>query len=224
VPEDSDAEPVAAAYRHSRLSSQLARAWALCAPSGQLEDVRAEARFYEEVRIWMAKLDAEDRQSRGEPIPEDIQRLLGALIAKSTETGEMLDIYEAAGMPKPSLMDLGPDCVTKAQHAENPHLAIEALRDLVAKESVKATGTNTLRQQAFSDRIAEVMQAARRDQARHGADGSHGPALRPREPGGRLIDSVADIPTHSTSMGARQCAGRRIHGRPGHRSYSVSAT
>lgn len=91
------------------------------------------ARFYEEVRVWMAKLDAEDRQSRGEPIPEDIQRLLGALIAESTESGEVLDIYEAAGMPKPSLMDLGSDFVTKAQHAENPHLAIEALRDLVAK-------------------------------------------------------------------------------------------
>ena len=66
------------------------------------------ARFYEEVRVWMAKLDAEDRASRGEPSPEDIQRLLGALIAESTETGEVLDIYEAAGMPKPSLMDPGP--------------------------------------------------------------------------------------------------------------------
>ncbi|EWT03347.1 DEAD/DEAH box helicase [Intrasporangium oryzae NRRL B-24470] len=155
VPEGSDTETISAAYR--RLSSQLARAWALCAPSGQLEDVRGEARFYEEVRVWMAKLDAEDRQSRGEPIPEDIQRLLGALIAESTETGDVLDIYDAAGMPKPSLMDLGPDFVTKAQNAANPHLAIEALRDLVAKESVRATGTNTLRQQAFSDRIAELM-------------------------------------------------------------------
>ncbi|MBK8468228.1 MAG: type I restriction endonuclease subunit R [Actinomycetales bacterium] len=155
VPDGSDTEMISAAYR--RLSSQLARAWALCAPSGQLHDVHADARFYEEVRVWMAKLDAEDRRSRGEPIPEDIQRLLGALIAQSTQTGDVLDIYEAAGMPKPSLMDLGPDFVRETQQAANPHLAIEALRDLVAKESVKATGTNTLRQQAFSVRIAELM-------------------------------------------------------------------
>ncbi|WP_068399583.1 DUF3387 domain-containing protein [Kribbia dieselivorans] len=140
-----------------RLSSQLSRAWALYATSAELHDLRPTARFYEEVRVWMAKLDAADRESRGEPIPEDIQRLLGALIAESTETGDVLDIYEAAGMPKPSLMDLGPDFVKQAQAATNPHLAIEALRDLVAKESVKATGTNTLRQQAFSDRIAELM-------------------------------------------------------------------
>ncbi|MDN5796947.1 MAG: type I restriction endonuclease subunit R [Intrasporangium sp.] len=150
-----DVETRSAAYR--RVSSQLARAWALCAASGQLEDVRGEVRFYEEVRVWMAKLDAEERQSRGEPVPADVQRLLGALIAESTETGEVLDIYEAAGMPKPSLMELGPDFVAQAQAAANPHLAIEALRDLVAKESVKASGTNTIRARAFSERIAEVM-------------------------------------------------------------------
>lgn len=158
VPEDAEdgaSETRSAAYR--RLSSKLARAWALCAASGELEDVRGDVRFYEEVRVWMAKLDAEERQSRGEPIPAEVQRLLGALIADSTVTGDVLDIYEAAGMPKPSLMDLGPDFLKQTQEAENPHLAIEALRDLVAKESVKASGANVIRQQAFSDRIAELM-------------------------------------------------------------------
>jgi type I restriction enzyme R subunit len=154
-PEGKQVETVAAAYR--RLSTQLARAWALCVSSGELADVQGEARFYEEVRVWMAKLDAEDRQSRGEAVPADIQRLLGALIAENTVTGEVLDIYEAAGMPKPSLTDLGPAFVQEAQTAENPHLAIEALRDLVASESVAAAGGNALRQQAFSDRIAELM-------------------------------------------------------------------
>jgi len=158
VRQDADGgevETLAAAYR--RLTSQLARAWALCATSAALEELRADARFHEEVRVWMAKLDAEDRASRGEPIPEEIQRLLGALIADSTVPGEVLDIYAAAGMSKPSLMDLGPEFVRRTQEAANPHLAIEALRDLVAKESIKSTGTNTLRQQAFSDRIAELM-------------------------------------------------------------------
>jgi len=158
VPEgerDGDSEKLASAYR--RLASQLARAWALCASSGHLEDARPTVQFYEEVRVWMAKLDAEERASRGEPIPQDIQRLLGALIAESTEPGEVLDIYEAAGMPRPSLMDLGPEFVKRTQEAPNPDLAIEALRDLVSKESIKAAGANTLRKQAFSDRIAELM-------------------------------------------------------------------
>lgn len=105
----------------------------------------------------MAKQDAEERHASGQPVPADVERLLGSLIAQSTETGEVLDIYEAAGMPRPSLTDLGPEFVTQAQQADNPHLAIEALRDLVARESIKTTRTNTIRQRAFSDRGAELM-------------------------------------------------------------------
>jgi len=152
---DEGEETLAAAYR--RLTSALARAWALCSVDERIQALRPEIAFYEEVRVWMAKLDAADRQARGEPIPEDIARLLGTLIATSTASGAVLDIYEAAGMPKPSLSDLGPSFVRKTQEATNPHIAIEALRALVHEESVKATGHNVLRQRAFSERVNELM-------------------------------------------------------------------
>ncbi|MGH4022757.1 MAG: DUF3387 domain-containing protein, partial [Pseudonocardiaceae bacterium] len=42
---------------------------------------RPDAQFHEEVRVWMAKFDAEERQSRGEPLPDDIRRLLNQLVA-----------------------------------------------------------------------------------------------------------------------------------------------
>jgi type I restriction enzyme R subunit len=145
------------AGRYRQLSGQLARAWALCSGRQTLAHLEPEVRFYEEVRVWMAKFDAEERQSRGEPIPEEIQRLLAELIADSTASGEVLDIYDAAGMPKPTLRDLNPDFVAKTQQAANPHLAIEALRKLLNDESTKATRNNMVRQRAFSGRITELM-------------------------------------------------------------------
>ena len=45
----------------------------------------------------MGKFDAQERQAQGRPVPEEIQRLLSSLVATSTETGEIVDIYEAAG-------------------------------------------------------------------------------------------------------------------------------
>ena len=152
---DEGQETLATAYR--RLSGQLARAWALCSTHANIQTLRPEIAFYEEVRVWMAKCDADDRQSRGEPIPEEIARLLSKLIVDSTVTGEIVDIYAAAGMPKPSLSDLNPDYVTKAQQASNPHLAIEALRKLINEESTKATRNNIVRQRAFSERVTELM-------------------------------------------------------------------
>ena len=148
-------EPLSRRFR--ALANQLARAWTLAGGRATLDDVRSEARFYEEVRVWMAKFDAEERRVSGRPVPEDVQRLLAGLLAESTATGEIVDIYDAAGLPKPSLSDLGPDFVRRAQQAENPHLAIEALRDLLTEESAKESRHNLVRQRAFSERLKELM-------------------------------------------------------------------
>ncbi len=143
--------------RFRKLANQLARAWALCSGSQSLEHLRGTAKFYEEVRVWMGKFDAQARQAEGKPVPAEIQRMLSALVASSTASGEIVDIYDAAGLPKPTLSDLGPDFKVKAQSASNPHLAIEALRALLTEESGKVTRHNLVRQRAFSQRITELM-------------------------------------------------------------------
>lgn len=140
-----------------KFANQLARAWALAAGSQTLDDLRPAAKFYEEVRVWMAKFDAQERQAQGRPIPDEIQRLLARLVATSTETGEVVDIYEAAGMPKPSLSDLGPEFTAKTLQSENAHLAIEALRDLLTAETAKSTRHNMVRHRAFSEKLRELM-------------------------------------------------------------------
>ncbi len=154
---DDTFESLAAAYR--RYSGQLSRAWALCSSAGaqELEARRPEIALYEEVRVWMAKFDAAERQASGQPVPEDVQRLLGELIASATSSGDVLDIYEAAGMPKPALDDLSANFISKTQQARNPQLAIEALRKLLTEESKRSTQNNLVRQRAFSERISELM-------------------------------------------------------------------
>lgn len=79
-----------------------------------------EARSFEEVRVYMAKFDAADRQVRGVAVPDDVKRALRALMAASVESGGVLDIYDPAGMPKPSLADLNADFLARAQSAKNP--------------------------------------------------------------------------------------------------------
>lgn len=148
-------EPLGVRFR--RLANQLARAWALASGSQTLDDLRRTAKFYEEVRVWMAKFDANERQSSGEPVPEEISRMLAGLVATATATGEIVDIYDAAGLPKPSLSDLGPEYVHRAQRADNPHLAIEALRDLLTEESARVTQNSIVRHRAFSEKLKELM-------------------------------------------------------------------
>lgn len=153
--EDLGADRLASRYRAA--TGQLARAWALASGRAGLSEVHDEIAFYEEVRVWMAKFDAAERQSRDEPIPEEISRLLGNLVAESIAPGEVLDIYEAAGLPRLSLDDLGADFLAKAQASPNAHLAIEALRKSITEAGAAATRGNVIRQRAFSERIVEIM-------------------------------------------------------------------
>lgn len=148
-------ERLAIGYRTA--TGQLARAWALASGREGLADLHDEIAFYEEVRVWMAKFDATERQSRDEPIPEEISRLLSSLVAESIAPGEVLDIYEAAGLPRLTLDDLGSEFLAKAQAAPNAHLAIEALRKSLTDAGSSATRGNLVRQRAFSERIAEIM-------------------------------------------------------------------
>ncbi|MBY6685144.1 type I restriction endonuclease subunit R [Rhodococcus sp. BP-149] len=155
VPTADGDESVGDAFR--RLASSLARAWALAGGATSLDELKPTIQFFEEVRVWMGKFDANDRQSSGKPIPEEIARLLASVIATSTASGDIVDIYEAAGLPKPSLSDLGPDFQSKALATPNSHLAIEALRATLTEESSKATRNNVVRQRDFSERITELM-------------------------------------------------------------------
>ncbi len=143
--------------RFRQLSGQLSRMWALAAGMATLSDLQQEIRFYEETRVWMAKYDAAAREASGEPIPEDIARILKGLVADATAAGAVTDIYEAAGIEQPTLDYLTPSNLLKAQQSPNPQLAIEAIRALLVRETERATKNNVVRHKAFSERIQELM-------------------------------------------------------------------
>ncbi len=140
-----------------RRAGQLSRAWALCGRSDDLAQRVWQVRFIEDVRVWMGKLDAEERQSRGEAVPEDIQRLLADLAARAFASGDVLDIYEAAGLGAPRIDQLDARFLDRAKSAQNPQLAIEALRALVARESRAVATGNLVRQEMFSQRLQQLM-------------------------------------------------------------------
>ncbi|ALG87084.1 type I restriction endonuclease subunit R [Gordonia phthalatica] len=160
-----DARPLADRFRDR--AAKLARAWSIAAaatsgvvPSetaAELEKSRPEVRFYEEVRSWLAKMDAQDRISRGEPIPDDIKRQLGELIVDSATSPGVLDIYREAGLALPDLRYLTPEWVQDAQSESKVHLAIEALKTSLQDQARTSTSNNDVRRKQFSERINALM-------------------------------------------------------------------
>src|SRR6185437_7801661 len=143
--------------RFRAAAAKLARFYALCSTHKEMNELRDDIAFFEEIRVWMAKADADDRKARGEPIPADVEMYLRQLTAGAVEAGGVTDLYEAAGIPRPDLSHLDEAFIERMQQTRNPHLAIEALRRLIEQEMRKVTRHNIVRQQSFSDRLVNLM-------------------------------------------------------------------
>lgn len=145
------------AERFRKSSAKLARFYALCSGTGAVNDYRDDIAFFEAVRVWMAKWDAEERAARGAPVPADVELVLRQLTASAIEAGGITDLCEAACIPRPDLSRLDDAFIAKMQEARNPHRAIEAMRRLVEQKMRSATRHNVVRQQSFSDRLLTLM-------------------------------------------------------------------
>jgi len=145
------------AERFRLVSAQLGRMYAICSSSGKLADYRADIAFFEEIRVWMARFDAEERKARGETVPPDVELYLKSLVASAVEADGVTDIYAAAGIGRPDLSHLDDAFIARMQEQRNPHLAIEALRRLVEQEMRQVTKHNIVKQASFSQRLADLM-------------------------------------------------------------------
>jgi type I restriction enzyme R subunit len=147
--------PLAARFRDN--AARLDRAYALCASSGKLNGLRDDIAFVQAVRVWMAKLDAEERHAAGLPVPAEVALYLRQLTAETIEAGGVTDIYEAAGIDKPDLSHLDEAYLAKLRASKTPNLAIEALRRAIEQTMRAVTKHNVVRQRSFSERLVDLM-------------------------------------------------------------------
>ncbi len=155
--EDGETKGASVLDRYRRLAGQIARAWSIAGGRKELEDKRQDFRFHMEVRTYLAKVEAEERRAQGRPIPEEIARLLGSLIVQTTEGGDVVDIYAAAGIERPDLGVLTPAAIEALRRTPNPNMAIEALRAALTEDARILTGGNITRGKQFSERLGVLM-------------------------------------------------------------------
>ncbi|OSC44563.1 hypothetical protein B5181_43370, partial [Streptomyces sp. 4F] len=86
---------------------RLERYYRICSMSREivercedLENWRRDIAFFTEVRAWMVKLDAADREAKGEPLSAEVQLYLKQLAASVVDADDITDLYEQAGIGK----------------------------------------------------------------------------------------------------------------------------
>ncbi|MBC9717993.1 type I restriction endonuclease subunit R [Streptomyces sp. TRM66268-LWL] len=118
---------------------------------------KRDIQFLVEVRTYMAKLDAMEREAQGLPVARDVALYLSQLTSAVVETGGVTDLFSEAGLDKADLTHLNDTFVVRLQDSETPHLAAEALRRLINQKMREQTRHNIVRQTAFSERLQDLM-------------------------------------------------------------------
>lgn len=159
---DGDAKPLSARSKES--AYRLERYYRICAMSREivercedLEDWRRDIAFFTEVRAWMVKLDAADREANGEPLSAEVQLHLKQLAASVVDADDITDLYEGVGIGRLDITNLNEAQLRKLENSETPHLVAEALRRLIQQKMREVNKHNIVRHESFSERLDNLM-------------------------------------------------------------------
>ncbi|MFF1509293.1 type I restriction endonuclease subunit R [Streptomyces sp. NPDC058326] len=150
--------------RYREHAHRLERFHALCGSSTDIGERfpdhpawRRDIQFFVEVRAYMAKIDAMNREARGLPVARDVELYLAQLTSSVVETGGVTDLLAEAGLETADLTHLNDALAAKLQSSETPHLAAEALRRLIERKMREVTRHNIVRRTTFSERLQDLM-------------------------------------------------------------------
>jgi type I restriction enzyme R subunit len=143
--------------RFTKAARELARAFTLCPTVPGLRDLHDDIAFFESVRLYLAKLDAEDRAEHGIASRADVEFAIRQLTAGAIAADEVVDIYQAAGLQRPDLSHLDQAFIERLRSSTRPHLALEALRRSIEREIRAANPHNLVRQKTFTAKLLETM-------------------------------------------------------------------
>ncbi|HEY9484444.1 MAG TPA: type I restriction enzyme endonuclease domain-containing protein, partial [Micromonosporaceae bacterium] len=146
------------ADRYADTARKLARAFSTCPREDRLRALRPDLEFFESVRLYLAKLRAEERAERGLATAADVELAIRQLTASVIAVDEVVDIYEAAGIQRPDLSHLDDEFIRRLRESQRPNLAIEALRRAIDREVRAAHPHNVVAQEGFTDRLLKTMQ------------------------------------------------------------------
>ncbi|WP_374251208.1 type I restriction endonuclease subunit R [Micromonospora sp. R77] len=162
-------KPLHRRFRDS--AGRLERFYTLCATSrdfaeraGDIQRMRRDIHYFRDVRVWIVKEEAADREAKGLPNTAEVERYLSQLAAEVVDAADITDIYEEAGLGKLDITELNGVALQRLQDSETPHLAAAALRRLIERKMREVTKHNVVRQERFSAQLEDLMNRYMRQQ------------------------------------------------------------
>jgi type I restriction enzyme R subunit len=135
-----------------RAVTELSQAFALAVPHADALAIRDEVGFYQAVRAILAKgADAERKTD------EDLEHAIRQIVSKAVVSGEVVDIFAAAGLKKPDISILSDEFLADVRGMPQRNLAIELLQKLLKGEIRTRSRRNVVQARSFADLLEQAI-------------------------------------------------------------------
>jgi type I restriction enzyme R subunit len=129
--------------------SDLSNAFALAVPHDEAIQIRDDVGFFQAVRAVLAK--SASQQHRPE---QDLDNAIRQIVSRAVSSGEVVDIFSAAGLKKPDISILSDEFLAEVKQLPQKNLAVEILRKLLTDEIKTRSRRNVVKSRLFSELLA----------------------------------------------------------------------
>ncbi len=148
--EQDDGKP-----RFVQVVTDLSRAFALCAASDEATEIRDDVSFFQTIQAALNKQSPNSRKT-----PEQIDAAVRQLVSRAITTeGQVIDIFTAAGLPKPDISILSDQFLAEVRGLKHKNVAAELLEKLLKDELKSRSKHNLVLSQLFSEKLKKSLNA-----------------------------------------------------------------
>ncbi len=135
-----------------RVVMDLSQAFALAVPHGEAMKIRDDVAFFQAVRAVLAKGVAGDGKTE-----EELDHAVRQIVSKAVASGEVVDIFAAAGLKKPDISILSDEFLAEVRGLPQRNLAVELLRKLLSGEIKTRGRKNVVQARSFSEMLEQAI-------------------------------------------------------------------
>ncbi|MBK8477255.1 MAG: type I restriction endonuclease subunit R [Opitutaceae bacterium] len=141
--------------RFVQVVTEVSSAFALCAASDEATEIRDDVSFFQAIQAALNK------QSNGRgKTPEQIDAAIRQLVSSAITTdGQVIDVFTAAGLPKPDISILSEQFLTEVRGLKHKNVAAELLAKLLKDEVKVRARRNLIQSQLFSEKLKKTLNA-----------------------------------------------------------------
>ena len=141
--------------RWVRVVTELSRAFALCAATDEATEVRDDVSFFQTLQTTLNKQGSNPLKT-----PEQMDSAIRQLVSRAITTeGQVIDVFTAAGLPKPDISILSDQFLTEVRGLKHKNVAAELLEKLLKDELKVRSKRNLVQSQVFSDKLKKTLNA-----------------------------------------------------------------